>query len=91
MSKLNKDNPSYKFWVIERYYGERLRYWTGRGTDSSEFNEDIRCAIKFADYESGCVILYSLLDNLGCVVEYGEGLTVSDKDTADRRTAYLFY
>lgn len=60
------------FWVIERYNGDTLLYWSARGGHAGieYFEPKIEWAVKFADKKSGSAILHHHLKSIGRVVEH---------------------
>lgn len=58
------------FWVIERYSGDTLYYWSARGAKFETFETDIQVAVKLADKASGEAILHRHLNGIGRVLEH---------------------
>ena len=61
-------------WVIERYSGDTLHYWDGRGLADyprpGGFSRKHEDAIRFARKEDAEAILFRLLDGNGRAVEH---------------------
>lgn len=59
-------------WVIERYIGNRLHYWSGGNPNSRDggFTEKHDRAIRMCREEDAMVVLFHLCDGMGRVAQH---------------------